>query len=115
GVISPNVSVRAAAARMEALRVGFLVVIDGERVVGVITDNDIAIRVAAKDRIPSTTWVRSIMTTDMLYCREDDDIREASRAMQAHAIRRIPVLDSGNRLTGVLHLEALTTAAPQIV
>jgi CBS domain-containing protein len=93
-----------AAAKMRELDVGSLPVCDGERVEGMITDRDIAIRLVAEGLDPSKTKVSDIMTPGVTYCFDDQSVEEASALMEAHQIRRLPILNRDKHLVGILSL-----------
>ena len=101
-VVSPDASILEAARTMKRLDVGPLPVCDGERLLGVITDRDIAVRGVADARDPDRTKVRQIMTSDVEYCFEDEDVAHAARMMQEAQIRRLMVLDRENISSGSL-------------
>jgi CBS domain-containing protein len=102
--VRPEDTVRLAAVVMEAFEIGPLPVCDGDRLVGMVTDRDIAIRAVAAGRDPSTTTVREIMTGDLVACRDDQEVREAVALMRAHEVRRLPVVDRRDRLIGIIAL-----------
>jgi CBS domain-containing protein len=103
-VIHPDTTLTEAAAQMDALNVGSLPVCNGDRVLGVITDRDIAVRATAAGRDPLATRVRDVMTTDIVYGFDDQDVAEAARLMQEKQIRRLLVLNRTKRLVGVVSL-----------
>jgi CBS domain-containing protein len=70
--------------------------------VGIVTDRDLAIKVVAAGRDPQTTPVREVMTTNVITCRADDDIETALDAMSTQQLRRIPVVDDGDMLVGII-------------
>ena len=72
---------------------GSIPVTDGDRLIGMITDRDIAVRGIAKGNGPDTP-VRELMTDDLIVARTDDDIEEAARKMSAAQVRRLPVIDA---------------------
>ncbi|MET0544954.1 MAG: CBS domain-containing protein, partial [Caulobacterales bacterium] len=74
-----------------------------DRLVGMITDRDIAMRAVAEKRAPDTS-VGDVMTRDVHYCFEEDDIETASEKMSALQVRRLPVLNRDTRLVGVISL-----------
>ncbi len=102
--VRPDSTVKEAAVKMEVLDIGPLPVCDGERLVGIVTDRDITTRAVASGKDPNTTPVRSVMTTELVYCYEDQDVDEVSRLMKERQIRRIPVLDRDDKLVGILAL-----------
>ena len=103
-VVSADAAVSEAAAKMKQLDVGVIPVCDGEKLTGVLTDRDIAIRLAAEGRSPSETRVSQIMTKDLYYCFEDQDVEEAATVMEAGQIRRLPILDHERQLVGIVSL-----------
>jgi CBS domain-containing protein len=103
-IVHTNAAVREAAAKMRELEVGSLPVCDGERLEGLITDRDIAIRMVAEGLDPSSTKVGDIMTPGVTYCFEDQSVDEAATIMEAQQIRRLPILDREKRLVGILSL-----------
>jgi CBS domain-containing protein len=108
-VVSPDASLCEAACRMDDLNVGALPVCDGERLVGILTDRDITVRATAAGAPPNRTPVHEVMTDDVLWCYEDDDVEEAEQAMRRLQIRRLPVIDGRKRLIGMLSLGDLAT------
>ena len=93
-----------AAAKMRELDVGSLPVCDGERLEGIITDRDIAIRLVAEGLDAATTKVSDIMTPGVTYCFDDQSVEEASTVMQAEQIRRLPIVNRQKQLIGMLSL-----------
>jgi predicted transcriptional regulator len=77
---------------------------ESRQVVGMITDRDIAMRVVAGKREYDNTYVRDVMSKDVVTCRADDDYDEVIEAMEEHQIRRVPVVDSERRLIGIVAL-----------
>ncbi|MHC4075273.1 MAG: CBS domain-containing protein [Planctomycetota bacterium] len=102
--IDCNCTLAEAAAKMKALEIGALAVWRGDDVVGVITDRDITIRAVAKGRDPNKTLVNEIMTPDVLYCLENDDIREAAKIMERKSIHRLLVLNKDYEPSGFVSL-----------
>ena len=99
-----------AAAKMRELDVGSLPVCDGDQLVGMITDRDITIRAVAKGNEPAVATVREVMTPEVLWCFEDEEVEEAARIMQEHQVRRILVLNQAKELVGITSLGELATA-----
>src|SRR5215217_554264 len=97
-VIAPEASIYEAAEKMSHLDIGPLPVCDGERLVGMLTDRDITVRAVAAGRDPLTTLVRDVMTPDVVYGFEDQDIQDAARLMEQYLIRRLAVLHRQNSL-----------------
>ena len=103
-VLSPDSSLREAAQRMRSLNIGPLPVLDGDRVVGMLTDRDITIRATAEGRDPNTTQVQDVMTREVVCCFEDDDVKVAAKRMSESQIRRVLVMNRDNRLVGIASL-----------
>jgi CBS domain-containing protein len=110
-VIVPEATLQEAARKMQQLDIGPLPVCDGDRVVGMLTDRDITVRAVAEGRDPRTTTVRDVMTPDLVYGFEDQDIQDATRLMEQHQIRRLPVLNRAKRLVGMVSLGDLAVRA----
>lgn len=110
-VIGPDASIEEAATKMRTLNVGLLPVCDGNRLQGVVTDRDLALRAIAAGRDPKATKVRDVMTPDVVYCYEDQDVQEAARVMTEKQIRRLVVLDQNKRLVGIVSLGDLAVDA----
>jgi len=82
--------------------VGLVPVVDGDRLVGTVTDRDIAIRVVAEERDASSTAVREIASTDLVTIDPEQDLDEALRLMAQHQVRRLPVVEEDGRLVGIV-------------
>jgi CBS domain-containing protein len=102
--VRPDANLRDAAQKMRDLDVGSLPVCDNDRLVGMITDRDIAIRAVADGCEPEETRVHQVMSEGVSYCFEDDDLEDAERIMKDKQIRRLVVLNHDKRLTGILAL-----------
>jgi CBS domain-containing protein len=81
--------------------VGFAPIVDGDRLVGTLTDRDIAVRVVAEGRDPNETLVRDVATNNLITVDPEDDLDEAMRLMARHQVRRVAVVQGG-RLVGVV-------------
>jgi CBS domain-containing protein len=105
-VISPEESAQVAAARMHDRKVGTLVVIDEQRMpVGIVTDRDLVVRVLAPGRDITQTTVAEVMSAAPGTVFEQTPIEDALRLMRAGPFRRVPVVDQGGRLAGLLSLD----------
>jgi len=102
-IANPNQSIRDAAKLMAEIDAGVLPVGEGDRLVGMITDRDIAIRAVAAGK-PPTTPVREVMSVEVKYCFEDDDLDEVAENMADIKLRRLPVLSRDKRLVGIVSL-----------
>ncbi|WP_409020067.1 CBS domain-containing protein [Brevundimonas vesicularis] len=106
-VARPDDTLQEAAFRMAQGDFGFLPVADGDRLIGVITDRDIAIRAVASGASP-TDRVVEYLSRDALVVREDEDIKLGLDLMRARQIRRLAVIDRDGRLVGVISLGDLS-------
>jgi len=91
---------------------GSIPVTDGERLIGMITDRDIAVRGIAKGYGPDTP-VREIMTGDVICARADEDVGDVASRMSEAQVRRLPVLDEDERLCGIVSLGDLSQQADE--
>ena len=103
--IAPEASIAEAARVLDSHVVGALVVIDGDRPVGVVTDRDIVVRAVARG-IPADARVDSIMSPGVVAVSANADLREALAIFRSHAIRRLPLVEDG-RIVGVLTTDDL--------
>jgi CBS domain-containing protein len=99
----PEQTIRQAAQVMAELDVGSLPVEDGDRLIGIITDRDIAIRAVAQG-MGADTLVREVMSKDIRYCYEDQTVEEVAQNMGDLQVRRLPVVNREKRLVGILSL-----------
>ena len=102
-VVRPDDTVQNAAKMMAEMDVGAIPVCDGKRLQGMITDRDITIRATAEGR-GGDTAVREVMTTDVIWCTEDDDTQDVLQRMGDAQVRRIPVIDQDRNLVGIVAL-----------
>jgi CBS domain-containing protein len=105
--IRPEQPVQDAANFMLSADAGSIPVTEGERLIGMITDRDIAVRGIAKGYGPDTP-VRELMTDDLTVVRIDDDVEEAATRMSEAQVRRLPVIDDQQRLCGIVSLGDLS-------
>jgi len=101
--INPKQSIREAAHLMAQIDCGVLPVGENDRLVGMITDRDIAIRAVAEGKSPDTP-VRDIMSSEVKYCFADEDLEEVAAAMAEIQVRRLAVLDRDKNLVGIVSL-----------
>ena len=100
--IDADKSVAYAAKMLRDEDVGLAPIVEGERLVGTLTDRDIAIRVVAEGRDPESTTVREVASTDLVTVDPQQDLDEALRLMAEHQVRRLPVVEEDGRLIGVV-------------
>jgi CBS domain-containing protein len=102
-LIDPTQTIQDAARLMAELDAGIMPVREGDRLVGMITDRDIALRAVAEGRGPDTP-VREVMREDVKYCYEDDDTEDVARNMADIQVRCLPVITRDKRLVGISSL-----------
>ncbi|HEU4924952.1 MAG TPA: CBS domain-containing protein [Burkholderiales bacterium] len=100
-VANPNQSICEAACIMAKMDAGVVPVAENDRLVGMITDRDIAVRAVAAGKGPNTL-VREVMTPDLKYCFEDEDLSHVAKNMAEQRVRRLPVMSRDKRLVGIL-------------
>ena len=108
-VVNPDDTIRKAARTMASIDAGVLPVGENDRLIGMITDRDIAIRGIANGKGPKAK-VRDVMTEDVKYCFDDQEIEEVTRNMADIQVRRLPVLNRDKRLVGILSLGDIATS-----
>lgn len=108
-IASPDETIREAAEMMAEADAGALPVGENDRLIGMITDRDIAIRGIAKGMGPDTK-VREVMSEEVRYCYEDETIEDVLRNMGDIRVRRLPVLNRDKRLVGIISIGDLATS-----
>jgi CBS domain-containing protein len=109
--VGPETTLTEAARQMSDQDVGALPVCDNDRLAGMITDRDIAVRAVARGADPKSTRVRDAMTDGIVFIYEDQDVEEAARLFEAKKIRRLPVLNREKRMVGIVSLGDLAVNA----
>ena len=102
-VASPGQSIREVARMMDEIDAGALPVGENDRLVGMITDRDIALRAVAQGKGPDTP-VRDVMSREVKYCYEDEDLEHVAENMGDLQVRRLPVVSRDKRLVGIVAL-----------
>ena len=100
-IAMPDESIRNAALLMVELDAGVLPVGENDKLIGVITDRDIAVRAVAQGKDP-TTHVREVMSQEVLYCYDDQDLPAVAKNMAEQQVRRLPVVNREKRLVGII-------------
>lgn len=111
----PNMTLAEAAKKMKDGDFGMLPIEEADRLVGMVTDRDLAVRGMAAGKDPNKSFVAEVMTHKVLYCFEDQDVNEVVKNLGDNQIRRLPVLNREKRLVGILSLGnlSLSDANPQ--
>jgi CBS domain-containing protein len=102
-LVGPDRSIREAARMMADQDIGALPVSENDRLVGMITDRDLAVRALAQGLGPDTK-IRDVMSQEVMYCFDDEDLDDAAHNMGDIKVRRLPVLNRNKRLVGILSL-----------
>jgi CBS domain-containing protein len=102
-------TIASAARRLRDARVGCLVVVHADRVTGLLTDRDIALRVVADGLDPAKTTVEEIMTREPFVLNASDTVQTAVNLMQKHGVRRLPIVEQGTGVVGILTADDLVT------
>jgi CBS domain-containing protein len=111
--LGPEDTVVQAAQAMDELNVGVIPVVDGETLVGVVTDRDIVVRGVARECEPGTTRLADVMSAHVRCARENADIDEVLSHMAELQIRRMPVVDASQRLVGIVSLGDIAVKDPE--
>lgn len=105
-IVDPAETMREAAVAMADIDAGFLPVGENDRLIGIVTDRDIAIRGVAHGLQPEAP-VRAVMSEEVRYCFDDDDCEDVLNNMAGIQVRRLPVLDRAKRMVGVVSITDL--------
>lgn len=111
-ILSPDHTIKQVAEKMLEGDFGFIPIGENDRLIGTITDRDIVIRAVAKALDPNQTPARDIMTDEIRYCFENDDVEKASQIMCDLQIRRLIVLNDKKRIVGVISLGDIALQYP---
>lgn len=101
----PNDVVATAAKLMKSGDVGSVPVIESEKtrkLVGIVTDRDLVMKVLAEGKDPKTTKVAAVMTAKVVSCKSDDDLLKAMDSMSKNQLRRIPIMDKDGKILGII-------------
>ena len=112
----PEDMVSRAAKLMKVGNIGAIPVVEDEqhrKLVGIVTDRDLALHIVAEGRDPKSTKVGAVMTGNVVTCLADDDLQKALDAMAEKQLRRIPVVDSEHRLVGIIAQADVATRTDQ--
>lgn len=103
-IVAPETLLHDVAKKMQQSDCGSVLVGKDDRLVGVITDRDLALRCVAASHDPAGTNAEQVMTKQILYCRDTDSIEDVALDMTKNKVRRLPVLDKDKRLVGIVSL-----------
>jgi CBS domain-containing protein len=113
--IGPELTLIHAANQMRELDVGSLPICENDRLVGIVTDRDLALRGITEARDPRAMTIREVMSPGIVYIFDDQDVEEAARLMEVKQIRRLPVLNRDKRLVGIVSLGDLAVEAGMVL
>ncbi len=102
--IAPDAGVAELARKMKTLDVGFIPICENDRLAGTVTDRDIVIRGIAGGRDLNTCKARDIMTSEVHWCFEDQDVKDVAKKMREKDVRRMLILSQDKRLVGVVSI-----------
>jgi len=109
--VSPTDTVKTAAEIMGSKDIGILPVVDKKRMVGIITDRDIVVRVISPGKPATDCVVGDVMTEEVHYCLDDDDVEDVAKRLGNMRVRRMPVLDRHNHPIGMISLDDIAIHA----
>jgi CBS domain-containing protein len=112
----PNDMVAKVAQLMKRENIGPIPVIENEetrKLVGIVTDRDLALKIVAEGRDAKSTKVEAVMTRKVVTCRAEDDLQIALDAMSQHQLRRIPIVDNDNKILGIISQADVATRTDQ--
>jgi CBS domain-containing protein len=112
----PNDMVAKVAQLMKRENIGPIPVIENEetrKLVGIVTDRDLALKIVAEGRDAESTNVEAVMTRKVVTCRAEDDLQIALDAMSEHQLRRIPIVDNDNKILGIISQADVATRIDQ--
>ena len=102
--VAPDTGVRELASKMKTLDVGFIPVCEKDRLSGTVTDRDIVIRAIAEGKAIDSCKARDIMTQDVFWCFEDQNVKDVAKLMREKGVRRMLILNADKRLVGVVSI-----------
>ena len=112
-IAEPDEKLPHAAKKMRTQNIGALPVVENGKLIGMLTDRDIAIRAVGANKDPSTVFVRDIMSDECFWCAENEQLDDAVRIMEANQVRRLPVMNAERQVVGMLSIEDVAVHAPE--
>jgi CBS domain-containing protein len=111
--VAPNAKLQVIAKKMRDYDVGSIPVCEGGKIVGMVTDRDIAVRALADGQDVSELEAKHVMSEDVVFCRDTEEAEDAIRIMEDNRIRRLPVLNEAKKLVGMVSLGDISHALSQ--
>lgn len=109
----PTTSVATLAKIMKAEDIGSIPIGENDRLIGMVTDRDLALRAVAKGGNLAKSTARDVMSNGIVFCQENEDIEDAIHLMEDNQIRRLPVINDKKRMVGILSLGDISHAVGQ--
>lgn len=109
--VGPEAAISDLARKMRDENIGSIPVGENDRLIGMVTDRDIAIKALADGKDVSAMTARDVMSGPILYCRAEEDIEDAARLMETYQVRRLPVIDENKRMIGMLSVGDIASCA----
>lgn len=110
--IAPDTPLSEVAGRMDREDIGALPVGEDDRLIGMVTDRDIAVRAFAEASDPVQLTARDVMSKPIIYCNANEELDDAVRIMEREQVRRLPVIDENHRMVGMLSLGDVAAQGP---
>lgn len=111
--VAPDMRLTEIAEKMRDEDIGSVPVGENDRLIGMVTDRDITCRGLVDGGDIDSLTARDVMTKEIVYCRTEDDVEDATHLMEDRQIRRLPVIDENKRIAGMLSLGDLSHAVAQ--
>src|SRR5436853_2129530 len=111
--VSQQDSIREVARIMAREDTGVVPVVDGKKIIGMITDRDIVVRLVAEGKDPANAHVNEAMTKNVRAVKEDDSINDALNVMSSAQVRRVPVVNDQNEIVGIVSMKDLAESGNQ--
>ena len=109
--VGPETRITELARQMRDEGIGSIPVGENDKLIGMVTDRDIAVKGLADGKDPAALTARDVMSGPILYCRSEEDVDDAVRLMEMHQVRRLPVIDENKRMVGMLSLGDVASVA----
>jgi CBS domain-containing protein len=110
--VTPQTALADVARRMRDLDIGAVPVGENDRLIGMVTDRDIACRAVANGQDWARLTARDVMSKGIFYCNDTEELEDALRIMEQKQVRRLPVINDKKRMVGMLSLGDIADAAP---
>lgn len=111
--VAPNAKLETIAKKMRDYDIGSIPVCEGGKILGMVTDRDIAIRALANGKDVSKLEAKDVMSKDVIFCRDTEEAEDAIRILEDNQIRRLPVLNDAKQLVGMVSLGDISHALSQ--